>query len=225
MSMACAAYDYYLPAIFCSFYFFLTSLRMSHNAFHYALGLPKRVTDIVMLVQSVLMLGSLHAIQYTHLNHHKHCMTNKDIEGTVAHQKIWEVLVKGPLFPVALHYFALKNAKSENLKWIYSELLLNVAVIVSIFFVFDMFLLKLHVILMLSGYSLSAFFAVWTVHRQCEAPKLRIRTLRGKFRNLLFYNMFFHLEHHLFPAVPTCHLPQLAKRLDEAGIDNYELVF
>jgi fatty acid desaturase len=29
--------------------------------------------------------------------------------------------------------------------------------------------------------------------------------------------MFFHVEHHLFPAVPTCHLPQLARRLDEAA--------
>jgi fatty acid desaturase len=28
--------------------------------------------------------------------------------------------------------------------------------------------------------------------------------------------MFFHVEHHLFPAVPTCHLWRLAERLDDA---------
>jgi fatty acid desaturase len=28
------------------------------------------------------------------------------------------------------------------------------------------------------------------------------------------YNMFYHLEHHAFPAVPTCRLPTLATRLD-----------
>jgi len=28
--------------------------------------------------------------------------------------------------------------------------------------------------------------------------------------------MFFHLEHHLYPRVPTCHLPILAQRLDRA---------
>ena len=27
--------------------------------------------------------------------------------------------------------------------------------------------------------------------------------------------MFYHLEHHLFPAVPTIKLPELAKRIDE----------
>jgi fatty acid desaturase len=26
----------------------------------------------------------------------------------------------------------------------------------------------------------------------------------------------YHLEHHLFPSVPTCRLPQLAERLDRA---------
>jgi fatty acid desaturase len=29
--------------------------------------------------------------------------------------------------------------------------------------------------------------------------------------------MFFHLEHHLFPRVPTCHLPALADRLQDAA--------
>nr|WP_196893433.1 fatty acid desaturase [Aureivirga marina] len=28
--------------------------------------------------------------------------------------------------------------------------------------------------------------------------------------------MLFHLEHHLFPAVPTIKLPELAKRIDKS---------
>ena len=28
--------------------------------------------------------------------------------------------------------------------------------------------------------------------------------------------MFYHLEHHLFPAVPTIKLPELADRIDKA---------
>jgi fatty acid desaturase len=35
-------------------------------------------------------------------------------------------------------------------------------------------------------------------------------------RAALTFNMFFHLEHHLFPLVPTAHLPMLARRLDQA---------
>jgi fatty acid desaturase len=26
--------------------------------------------------------------------------------------------------------------------------------------------------------------------------------------------MFYHLEHHLYPRIPTCRLPVLAERLD-----------
>ena len=67
------------------------------------------------------------------------------------------------------------------------------------------------------GQCLTAFFAVWTVHHDCETEGLLARTLRGVLRNFATYNMFFHVEHHLFPSVPTCHLPQLAARLDEAA--------
>ena len=34
--------------------------------------------------------------------------------------------------------------------------------------------------------------------------------------NLISYSMFLHAEHHLFPAVPTAHLTELARRLDKA---------
>ncbi|SIT28967.1 Fatty acid desaturase [Filimonas lacunae] len=33
---------------------------------------------------------------------------------------------------------------------------------------------------------------------------------------MFIFSMFYHLEHHLFPAVPTIKLPELAKRIDEA---------
>jgi len=33
---------------------------------------------------------------------------------------------------------------------------------------------------------------------------------------LVSYSMFLHAEHHLFPAVPTAHLKELARRIDAA---------
>jgi fatty acid desaturase len=52
-------------------------------------------------------------------------------------------------------------------------------------------------------------FAV-TVQHDCDGAGLFARTLRGILKNAATYNMVFHVEHHLFPAVPACHLPQLA---------------
>lgn len=64
------------------------------------------------------------------------------------------------------------------------------------------------------GQCLTAFFAVWTVHRGCDPDHSIARTIRGKIKAKASYNMFFHAEHHMFPTVPTCKLNVLAERLD-----------
>ena len=70
--------------------------------------------------------------------------------------------------------------------------------------------------------ALSLYFAnasaplvgIWAVHRGCESGKFGARTSRSILLNALTVSLFNHLEHHLYPAVPTCHLPTLARRLD-----------
>ena len=66
------------------------------------------------------------------------------------------------------------------------------------------------------GQRLYSFFTVWTVHRGCDRRALS-RTQRGRLVNLITANLFYHLEHHLFPAVPACRLPELARRIDAAA--------
>lgn len=69
-----------------------------------------------------------------------------------------------------------------------------------------------------------AFFAVWTVHHDTHDTPELARTQCGRWKNKITFSMFYHLEHHLFPAVPTIKLPELAKRIDEAlpGIEKKE---
>src|SRR5207248_10293953 len=66
-SLILADLDLYPPALIASFVFFLTGLRVVHGAFHYTLGLPRRATDCVMFAFSLVMLGSMHAVQWNHL--------------------------------------------------------------------------------------------------------------------------------------------------------------
>jgi fatty acid desaturase len=70
---------------------------------------------------------------------------------------------------------------------------------------------------MATGQCLAGFFAVWTVHHDCDRAHFIARTLRGRLKNLCSFGMFYHIEHHLFPQVPTCHLAHLAERLDAAA--------
>ena len=86
--------------------------------------------------------------------------------------------------------------------------------------------LRYHVVAMLTGQCFAAFFAVWTVHHDCDRSHYIARTIRNPYKAFVTYNMFYHVEHHLFPSVPTCHLPELAKRLDGAAPElKTKLVF
>lgn len=202
-----------LPA---SFMFFLVGLRQVHNAYHYALGLSRRGSDWAMFALSGLMLGSMHAVQLNHLEHHQHCLTEDDVEGASARMPAWKAILVGPLFPVRLHMNAFNKARGPGFRWMVAELTLSAALVASAI-VFPAPWLRYHVIAMAAGQCLTSFFAVWTVHHDCDEPGPFARTLRGMLKNGVTYNMFFHIEHHLYPAVPTCHLPQLAARLDKAA--------
>jgi fatty acid desaturase len=197
----------------CSFFFFLTGLRQSHNAQHYALGIGRRWHDGLLFLLSGVMLSSMHAVQVTHLHHHRHCLDEHDIEAAHVRKPWWRVLLEGPLFPLRLHTAAWRLASPGKRRWVSAELGL-IAGVIAAALLLDVSALRWHVAAMLAGECMTAFFAVYIVHRGCDAEHHIARTQRGWLRNFLSYSMFYHLEHHLFPAVPTCHLPHLAKRVD-----------
>jgi fatty acid desaturase len=217
LSLAAAQAGWFLPALAASFVFFLTGLRQVHNAFHHALGLTRAATEAVLFALSVLMLGSMHAVQFNHLRHHCHCMDDEDVEALSARLSIWQAFLVGPLFPLLLHGTALVRGSWRCRAWVAIELLANAAWIGLVFVVLDLAALRYHVLVMAIGQCLTAFFAVWTVHHDCDRYHHIARTLRGRLENFLSVSMFFHIEHHLFPRVPTCHLARLADRLDAAA--------
>src|ERR1700721_2296051 len=79
-SLALAACGIYPAALALSFVFFLTGLRLNHGGCHYAIGLGRGTTNLVLLALSVAMLGAMHAVQWNHLRHHRHCLAADDIE-------------------------------------------------------------------------------------------------------------------------------------------------
>ncbi|MES2572726.1 MAG: fatty acid desaturase [Verrucomicrobiota bacterium] len=216
VSLGCYHAGWVWAGAFCSFYFFLTGLRQSHGAQHYALGLPRRVQDGVLFALSVLMLGSMHAVQISHLHHHRHCLDPDDTEGSTARLSWWRALLVGPLFPVRLHFAAWRLASAAKRRWIAAEVAAIVVLVAVVISGSTNEALRWHLGAMLLGESMTGFFAVWTVHHGCDPADLYARTQRGRWFTAFSYSMFFHAEHHLFPQVPTCRLAQLAGRLDAA---------
>ncbi len=206
-----------LAALVSSFMFFLCGLRQVHNAFHYAVGVPKAAHEVLMFILSPLMMSAMHAVQWNHLRHHRHCMNDEDVEAMSARMPGWKALLTGPQFPVRLHHAALTMASSRIRRFIMAELAAMLCIALLAFFVLDVNWLRYHVCAMVVGQCFSAFFAVWTVHHDCDRSHYIARTLRNDLKSFVSYNMFYHVEHHLFPAVPTCHLPELARRLDRVA--------
>lgn len=212
----------WIPGAFCSFYFFLTGLRQSHGAQHYSLGISRVGHDLFLFLLSVLMFGSMHAVQTSHLNHHRHCLEDEDTEGKVAQKKWWLAVLFGPLFLARLHSSAWQLGNSRQRCWILAELI-AIALMITVVAWFGLgSAWHWHATAMITGECFTAFFAVWIVHH--DSPNRFGRTQRGPWITRLTYNMFFHLEHHLYPAVPTPHLHLLAARLDHVQAPDPKMV-
>lgn len=212
-------YQYFILGLGCSFMFFLTALRQVHNAYHYALGISRASTEFFMLLMSPLMLCSAHAIQFNHLRHHRFNLSPEDIEAMSAKMPAWQALLIGPWFPIKLHIHALRIGSLYIKKWVYMEIIFCLLWVGIVFFVIDIDFLKYHTMAVAFGECLTSFFAVWTVHHHCDADGPNSRSIRNRFKAIITYNLFYHYEHHLFPAVPTKKLHIMAKRLDEAYPD------
>lgn len=214
ISLFLAYRGYYWAAIPFSGFYFLTALRQVHNGFHNSLGTGKFLTWLSMYLNSISMMASIHAVKFNHIRHHKFCLSEEDYEGKSASMKWYEAILYGPKHMFLIHWITFKKANQNYKKNMIFELI-SISVFVCIAFHFNINFLIYHILIMLFGEFLMAFFAVWTVHHDTHENPSIARTQRGFWKNKLTFSMFYHMEHHLFPAVPTIKLPELAERIDE----------
>jgi len=213
-ALACYSRAWIVPGLAMSFMFFLTGLRQSHNAQHYALGIPKIATDAILFLLSVIMLSSMHAFQVAHLHHHRHCLGDEDFEARSGRMTWIGAILFGPVFPFVVHVNALRIGSPVKRRWILVEIA-TIALVAIAGVTLDLPpAIRWHLGVMAIGQCFTAFFAVWTVHHGCTPQTQIARTQRGWLKNTISYAMFYHHEHHQFPAVPTCKLPTLATRID-----------
>ena len=216
MSWLLAYSGWYLLALPFSFFFFLTGLRQVHNGFHGALGTSKWLTWLCLYSNSLLMMTSGHAVKFNHLRHHKYCLGEEDHEGRCARMKWYQALFYGPVHIWMIHQITWQKGGPAYRRDMVLEVLSLLLFAFSAFY-FRIPFLMYHVLVMIAGECCSAFFAVWTVHHDTdEHDPAMARTQRSTWKNRITFSMFYHLEHHLFPAVATIKLPELARRIDKA---------
>ena len=216
-----ASNSWYVLACGASYLFFAAAFRQAHDGYHHSLGTGSRMTTALLLLLSVLLLTSLHSIRATHREHHRNPLGDSDIEGSLAKAMWWQAMLSGVSYRLAIYRQGWRLSRRRNQRLIYLEFGLIASVLIlaiglilfagSAFTVLTQVLIY-HIVTMVLANASVGIIAVWSVHHDCEETVAR--TERNQLINLLTFNLLYHVEHHLFPAVPSNHLPELAKRLD-----------
>jgi beta-carotene hydroxylase len=198
-------------AVFCLFVAIVTS---AHDAVHGSLGLSKRATEWALFALGCLVLESGHAYRLTHLRHHKVFPGPDDPEGEPSRMTLWQSIAHGPSYLVRLFVWAWQRGVDRP--WLFAEAawMLSVTVLSLVLARFTLWPLC-YVAMVLAGSWSYPLLTSHLPHKDYgDSPLTQTHTLRGRIIPALFLELTFHLEHHLYPRVPTHKLHELSRRLE-----------
>jgi len=208
------------------FLIFVAVVTVAHDVVHGTLGLSRRQTDWALFFTGAVLLESGHAYRTTHLQHHKVFPGENDPEGYPAHISMLGAIFYGPIFLVRLWWWAFKRQarRPRQRVWLIVEALMPVLAVTLGILLWPVAPWALfYVAMAIVGSWVYPLLTVHLPHKNFgETPLTQTRTLRGRIIPALFLELTYHLEHHLYPQVPSHHLKELARRLDpffdQAGV-------
>ena len=218
-----ASQSLYVLACGASYLFFAAAFRQAHDGYHHSLGVSKRTVTGILLLLSVLLMTSLHSIRATHMEHHRNPLGDSDIEGRLAKGSWWQALLAGIAYRLDIYRQGLRlsSLRNQRIAWLEFGLIALVVITAIVLTVLTIPAIAMlaqvliyHLLTMMLANASVGIIAVWGVHHDCD--ETIARTERNPVVNFLTFNLLYHVEHHLFPAVPSNNLPELANRLDAA---------
>ncbi len=214
---AFAFHGWWIPAVLAvAGLMFITYVSTSHDLLHRTLGFPRWLNECLLSVVEMLALRSGHAFRISHLCHHRHFPDDEDIEGRVAKMPLWRALIEGIGQQSRLFLWAWPRARRDEKFWMAVEALwAAIFAACSLLFVHQTVVLLVYLILVVTSSWLYPVATVWIPHRaDGEHALFQTHAVRGRFIPELFLQHTYHLEHHLYPSVPSFNWQKLATRLD-----------
>jgi beta-carotene hydroxylase len=212
-----AFHGLWIPAFLCIVYLsFCTYASVSHDLVHGAFRLPRLFNGVLLSAIELLCLRSGCAYRETHLHHHRVFPRDDDIEASVAYGSVWRMLLLSPFHQVRLWFWTFRRADSGERAMLVLEAILAISYVVFAFAILPrtpVFLV--YAILVIGGSWFYPLATVYLPHDPLGTSKTtQTRMFRGRFVNLFALGHLYHLEHHLYPAIPHQNWPELARRLD-----------
>jgi len=194
---------------------FVTYGSISHDLLHRNLGLSQRTNDVFFSIIELIAIRSAHAYRVVHLHHHRRFPHDDDIEGAASKLNLIRTLLEGTTLQFRIFVWALKRAKSERV-WIVLEGVGCALILIAALLLYPRTPIPLvYVVLMVMGSWIIPLITSYIPHNPNGTDELsRTRLYRGVVASAIAMEHLYHLEHHLFPAVPHHNWPRLAKRLD-----------
>lgn len=211
-----SAWDRWPFAVICLMILsFVTYGSISHDLVHRNLGLPRRINDLLLVLIELLTLRSGTAYRLAHLHHHGHYPAEEDIEGAAAKMSPIGALLEGIRFQAKLYVWAWKKYPHSHRKLGTEGCLILFAYVISIVVLPWTPAPFVYALLMTMGAWIIPFITSYIPHNPYAEDTIhQTRAFRGMALRLLAFDHLYHLEHHLYPAVPHHNWPKLARRLD-----------
>jgi fatty acid desaturase len=209
---------------------FVAVVTVTHDVVHGTLGLTRRQTEWALFAMGIVLLESGHAYRTTHHRHHSTFPGDDDPEGYPAKIGLFGALLYGPVFLCRLWWWAfLRNHGAQRL-WLIAEGSIPIlALIAGILLRNTTPAVLMYVVMAIVGSWVYPLLTVYLPHKDYgDTPLTQTHTLRGHIIPALFLELTYHLEHHLYPQVPSHHLAELARRLDpffeQAGVQPWHVI-
>ncbi len=202
---------------------FVAVVTVTHDVVHRSIGLGRRQTEWALLLLGAVLLESGHAYRATHLQHHRLFPSEEDPEGYPARLSFTGAVLYGPVFLIRLWWWAYRRSGPQR-AWLLAEASLPPAALAAGALLWPITPgLLAYAVMAIAGSWVYPLLTVYLPHHGYgDTPLTQTRTLRGRVIPAMFLELTYHLEHHLYPQVPSHHLAELARRLgpflERAGV-------
>jgi fatty acid desaturase len=211
------------------FLIFVAVVTVTHDVVHGTLGLTRRQTDWALFLMGAVLMESGHAYRSTHHQHHSHFPDDDDPEGYPAKMSMIGAIAYGPVFLARLWVWAFGRRGAQR-GWLLAEACVQWGVIAAGALLWSVTpYVLLYAALAIVGSWVYPLLTVYLPHKDYgDTPLTQTHTLRGNLIPKIFLELTYHLEHHLYPEVPSHHLAELARRLDpyfaRAGVQVWRVI-
>lgn len=194
---------------------FITYGSSSHDLVHRTLGLSPKFNDFMLSLIELLSLRSGTAYRLSHLQHHRSLLASDDIEGSVAHGSLMKAILCGPTMQIQLWRWAWAKHKPMRPRLLIEAIGVMAIVAAGVMATRWSIAPAVYVALVVAGSWIFPLITVYIPHDVAGGTELtQTRRFRGLLVRLIAFDHLYHIEHHLYPAVPHHHWKTLADRLD-----------